>query len=112
MATTIEKAKIIPERLWAWDISEEDFPVMFKNRFPKSDVLPTRTKYLLYRLPKQRGIDAFNEENIVPDEVLKKEAEIENQNWDCKGCGREFESNHIGRRSHVSKCKGMLDMRT
>ena len=29
------------------------------------------TKYLLYRVPEHRGIDAFNEENIIPDEVVK-----------------------------------------
>ena len=110
MAFSIDKGKIIPERLWAWDIKEEDFQLEFTRRYPMSDVVPTRSKYLLYKVAEHRSIDSFNEEQILVEHFEKKDPTPEN--WDCKGCGREFAKNHIGRKNHVKKCKGLMNERT
>ena len=109
MAYSIDKGKIIQERLWAWDVATEDFQHEFVKRYPMSDVIPTRDKYLLYKVQENRCIDAYNEEQLVMDHFEKKDPQPEN--WDCV-CGREFAANNIGRRNHVKKCKAELNQRT
>lgn len=110
---SIADTEVILERRWALDlkyIDKELFEKEFRLRNPRSDVIPDRYKFLEYKNPFNRSIDAFNPEVLIPEDVVIKNKTV-SKNWNCKGCNKEFKDNTIGRRNHIRACKGFGDQK-
>ena len=111
----IDSGKLPEHKLWAFDLKyaedNDEFTREFQRRNPLcSGVVPDRNKWLKIMPGEDRSIDGFNEEMIKPEEDAP--VKVEEKDFSCPGCGKEFTGNHIGRRNHVKKCKEAMNKRT
>ncbi len=109
---SVAKSDVDDHKQWAWDIMDQQaFEKEFIKRNPHAGgVIPIRAEWIKTRASTGQAISKFNPDELVIEQVIKKEEP--KKNWDCPGCGKEFKKNHVGRRKHMTHCKEFMNMRT
>ena len=105
-------ATLDANKAWAIDVAPADFEAEFTRRNPTADSIPNQDEWLCRPAEQYHGIDPFNPEELILDDVTahendQKAKEAEKPMFNCKGCRREFEY-AIARYQHEKKCKVLL----
>ncbi len=113
------------ERNWARKISQHEFEIGFRQRFPWSDVIPDRIDWAYGSEPEYHGINPPTgefepdtgeeaEEGSIGKEFVNKDSEsgakvvpqrLKKENgYPCRACGKQFDY-AIARAGHERQCK-------
>ena len=105
-------ATLDPNKAWAEGMKQPEFEIDFLRRNPTADSIPNLNEWLGRSAEQYHGIDPFNPEELILDDVTahendKKPKEAEKKVYNCKGCKQEFEY-PIARYQHEKKCAVLL----